>query len=417
MKRISIFTTALLIVVNAFGQLTLQECRNKAHDNYPMIKQYKLVEQSRDFNIDNASKGNLPQVSLSGKASYQSDVTKIPITIPGYDIKEMSKDQYNILLEITQNIYDGGNIASQKRINKADAEVNSEQLNVNMYDINQRVDQLYFGTLLIDEQLKQNKLLQEDLALSRKSIEGMMRNGTANQTDVDAIHVEQLNTAQQEKSFNVQRQAFLSMLGIFIGENLNGSTVLTKPSDEMPADMEVKRPELHLFEAQTALLNEREKSLNIRLRPKFGLFAQGAYGRPGLNMLKNEFSPYYIIGARMTWNLGSLYTRKNDKKLIDISRQQIESNRETFLFNTRLQTENEFSAINDLKEKLKTDDEIISLRTNIRSKAEKKVENGTLTVNEMLRQINAESEAKQNKALHEIQLLKEIHQLKNTGNY
>lgn len=207
------------------------------------------------------------------------------------------------------------------------------------------------------------------------------------------------------------------MLGIFIGENLNGSTVLTKPSDKMPTDMEVKRPELHLFEAQTALLNEREKSLDIRLRPKFGLFAQGAYGRPGLNMLKNEFSPYYIIGARMTWNLGSLYTRKNDKKLIDISRQQIESNRETFLFNTRLQTENEFSAINDLKEKLKTDDEIISLRTNIRSKAEKKVENGTLTVNEMLRQINAESEAKQNKALHEIQLLKEIHQLKNTGNY
>src|SRR5574344_55682 len=417
MKRVNIFILATLISINMSGQLTLQECRLKAHDNYPAIKQYQLVEQSREFNIDNATKGYLPQISLSGKATYQSDVTKIPITIPGYNIESMSNDQYNIMLEVTQNLYDGGNIASQKRLNKADADVNREKLNVTMYDVNQRVDQLFFGTLLIDEQIKQNKILQSDLALSMKSINGMKNNGIANQTDVDAIRVEQLNAEQQEKSLNVQRRAYISMLGIFIGESLNSETALIKPNGDMPSSTDVKRPELQLFNAQSAQLNEREKALDVRLRPKFGLFAQGAYGRPGLNMLKNEFSPYYIVGAKMTWNLGSLYTRKNDKKLIDVSRQQIESERETFLFNTRMQTANETEAINDLRQKLTTDDEIVALRTNIRSKAEKKVENGTLTVNEMLRQINAESEAKQTKARHEIQLLKEIYKLKNIGNY
>lgn len=418
MKRVYLFLVVLpLNIMSLFAQLSLDECLQKARANYPLIKQYGLVEQSSAFTIDNAAKANLPQITLSGKASYQSDVTKIPVSIPGYDIKSMSKDQYNILLEITQSLYDGGVVASQKRISKADAAVSKEMLNVSMYDINQRVQQLFFGTLLLDEQIKQNALLQEDLMLSKKSVEGLLRNGVAMQTDIDAIQVELLNAQQQAKSLLVQRRAYISMLGIFLSENLPEGVVLQKPTAAMPASLEVKRPELSLYEAQYALLGEKEKAIDTRIMPKIGLFAQGAYGRPGLNMLKNEFSPYYIVGAKIAWNISSLYTRKNDKRLLHLSRQQIESNRETFLFNTRLQTAGESEAIADLREKLHTDEAIITLRTNIRSKAENKVANGTLTVNEMLRQINAESEARQAKALHEIQLLKEIYQLKYIGNY
>jgi len=417
MKRLLILI-GFLVAVSAccMAQLTLQDCRAKAHDNYPMIRQYKLIEQSRDFSVENASKGNLPQLSLSGKASYQSDVTKIPIKIQGYDVESMSRDQYNVLMELTQNLYDGGVIASQKNIAKANADVSRGQLDVSMYDINSRIDELFFGILLLDEQLKQNRLLQEDLSVSRKNIEGMMRNGMANQTDVDAIHVEQLNTKQQESSLLTSRKSYLMLLGIFIGENLGDSTTLIRPDSEMPQTTENLRPELQLYNAQSNLLDEQSKALDTRLRPKFSLFAQGAYGRPGLNMLKREFTPYYILGARLTWNFGSLYTRKNDKRLIEVSRQQIESNRETFLFNTHLQTVSESQAITDLRQKLQSDDEIVALRSNIRSKAERKIENGTLTVNEMVRQINAESEAKQAKAIHEIMLLKEIYKLKNIGN-
>ena len=283
-----------------------------------------------------------------------------------------------------------------------------------MYDVNSRVDQMFFGTLLLDEQIKQNKLLQEDLALSRKNIDAMMKNGIANQSDIDAIKVEQLNAEQQMKSMIEQRHSFIMMLGIFIGEKIDDSITFSRPSGDMPESMDVKRPELRLFDAQTILQNEREKALDVNLKPKFGLFVSGLMGNTGLDMINKSM---LMAGAKLTWNIGGLYTRKNDKRQIEANRQQIESNRQTFLFNTRLQTVGETSVIDDLKEKINTDDAIVILRTNIRSKAERKVENGTLTINEMLRQINAESEAKQAKALHEVQLLKEIYQLKNIGNY
>jgi outer membrane protein TolC len=416
MKRIISFLSLSLVVSICMAQITLQECHDQAKSNYPVIRQYKLVEQTRDYTIDNASKGNLPQLSLSGKATYQSEVTKIPVTIPGYNIQSQARDQYNIVLDVTQNVYDGGVIGSQKRIAKAEADVQREQLNVSMYDINNRVDQLFFGVLLIDEQIKQNLLLQNDLKLSRSSIEGLMRNGVANQTDVDAIAVEQLSAVQQEQSLHLSRRSYLNMLGLFIGRQLGDSTIFTRPSADMPSTLDNRRPELQLYNAQTALLNERLRSLDTRLRPHFSLFAEGGYGRPGLNMLKRDFDPYYMVGARMSWNLGSLYTRKNDRQLLETSRQQVESNRATFLFNTNLQTTSESTAIRDLRQKIQTDDAIVALRANIRSKAERKVANGTLTVNEMLRQINAENEARQSKALHEIQLLQEIYKLRDIGN-
>lgn len=400
----------IMATTGCYAQLTLLQCRQKAHDNYPLIKQYDLVERLRDYNIANASVANLPQVSVTGLATYHTDMLKGNMA-SAIDTKSYL---YGGMLQVSQNVYDGGAVSSRKSITKADANVSTEQLNVSMYDVNSRVDQMFFGTLLLDEQIKQNKLLQEDLALSRKSIDAMMKNGIANQSDIDAIKVEQLNAEQQMKSLIEQRHSYIMMLAIFIGEKIDDNIMLSRPSSDMPESMEVKRPEMKLFDAQTILLNEREKALDVNLKPKFGLFVTGLVGNTGMDLINKSM---FMGGAKLTWNIGGLYTRKNDKKQIEANRLQIESNRETFLFNTRLQTAGETSVINDLKEKIKTDDAIVILRTNIRSKAERKVENGTLTINEMLRQINAESEAKQAKALHEIQLLKEIYQLKNIGNY
>lgn len=408
--KLRIYLLCLLAVTNAgFAQLSLQDCRQKAHDNYPMIKQYQLVAQTQEFNIENAAKGFLPQISVTGLAAYHTNMLKN--SLPAVDVKSTL---YGGMVEVSQNVYDGGAVASRKRLSAANANVNMEELNVSMYDINNRVDQLFFSVLLLDEQIKQNELLQWDLALSRKSVEGMMKNGIANQSDVDAIHVEQLDARQRGKSLSLQRKYYLYMLGIFINEELGEKVTLVKPSAEVPVNMEVKRPELQQFESLSSLLKERDKALDVNLRPKLGLFATGMTGNAGLDMLHKQA---LMAGVKVSWNIGALYTRKNDKRLIEMDRQQVASNRETFLFNIRLQTTDEWMAVNDIKEKMKTDDEIIVLRTNIRSKAERKVENGTLTVNEMLRQINAESEARQTKALHEIQLLKEIDQLKNVGNY
>ena len=395
----------------------MEQCKAWARDNYPVIKQYDLVEQSRRFTVANAAKAWLPQVGVSGTASYQSDVTTIPITLPGVDIPTLSKDQYDVNITVSQQVYDGGAVASAKRLAEAQGDVGREQVSVAMYDVNRRVDELFFGILVLDEQLKQVGVLQSDLSLSLASVEAMVKGGTANQTDVDAVKVEQVKVRQRETSLLTQRNTYLKMLSTFIGKEIGDGDTLVKPTLPVLQNCANSRPELALYAAQERLLDARQKSLNVALRPNVGLFARGGYGNPGLNMLKDDFDAYYKVGVTLSWSFGSLYTRANDRRNIDIERQTVQSERDAFLFNTRLQTEMQSGAVDNLREQLRQDDEIITLRRRIREKAELRVANGTETVNEMLRDINAVSDAQLGKRLHEIQLLQEMYKIKHLNNF
>lgn len=418
MKRM-IFTLSIFVCISGmYGQVTLEECQRKTQDNYPLVRQYDLIEKTKEYNLENVAKGYLPQFALSAKASYQSDVTELPIKIPGVAIKGMPKDQYQVMVELQQNIWDGGAIKMQKKRAVAEAEVEKEKLNVDMYALNDRVNDLYFGILLLDEQLSQNSLLQDELERNFRQIGSFFENGIANQADLDAVKVEQLNARQKRIELSFFREAYLKMLSLLIGEQLSPETILEKPVPEKVVNVtsEIRRPELSLFDAQATGLNVQEKSLNVRHLPRFGLFVQGAYGNPGLNMLKNEFSPYYIAGARLSWNFGSLYTLKNDRRLIENKRQQLGNNRDVFLFNTRLQVTQQDQAVRSVEKQMQDDNEIIRLRANIRRSAEAKVANGTLTVTEMLRELTNESLARQAKAMHEIQRLQGIYQMKYTTN-
>ena len=418
MKRMFFSFSFLLFVSGINAQITLEECQRKTQENYPLVHQYGLVEKTKEYNLENAAKGYLPQFALSAKAAYQSEVTEIPVKLPGVDLKGLPKDQYQVMLELQQKIWDGGGIRMQKKQTTAEAEIEKEKLNVDMYALNSRVNDLYFGILLLDEQLKQNALLQDELERNYRQITAYVENGIANQADLDAVKVEQLNTKQKRVELVSSRMAYLKMLSLLVGEKLSQETVLEKPvpQDDISAVGEIRRPELSLFNAQGVGLQVQEKALNVRHLPQFGLFVQGAYGNPGLNMLKNEFSPYYIAGVRLSWNFGSLYTLKNDRKVIENKRRQLDNNRDVFLFNTRLEMTQQDQAIQSLEKQMQDDDEIIRLRTNIRKSAEAKVANGTLTVTEMLRELTNESLARQSKALHEIQRLMGIYQLKYTTN-
>lgn len=417
MKRILFFVMLVFAVVPAFTQITLDECRSLARANYPLIKRFSLVEQSRSLSVSNASKAWLPQVSLSARASYQSDVTRIPVDIPGVDISPLSKDQYDVSVHVSQQIYDGGSVISSKRLADALSDVEREKVNVAIYDVYERVDQLYFGILLLDEQIRQVRLLQDDLSLSSKSVTGMLRGGVASQTDLDAVKVEQVKARQSETSLLTSRATYLKMLSTFIGKPLGDSVSLVRPDEADVSVVVNNRPELSLYNAQNRLLDQQRNVLDTYLRPRVGLFLQGGYGNPALNMLKNKFEAYYKVGATLTWNFGNLYTRANDKRKIDTDRLGIEAEREAFLFNTGLQSELQRGNIESLRRQISQDDEIITLRERIRSKADVKVANGTETVNEMLRDINAVSEARLTKAFHEIQLLQEIYKLKNINNF
>lgn len=417
MKNCLVFTLVLFCSVASRAQVTLERCKELARDNYPVIKQYGLVEQSRRLTVENAAKAWLPQAVVSGTASYQSDVTTIPVDIPGVDIPTIGKDQYDVNITVSQQVYDGGAVSSAKRLAEAQGDVGREQVSVAMYDVNRRVDELFFGILVLDEQLRQVGVLQSDLSLSLASVEAMVKGGTANQTDVDVVKVEQVKARQRETSLLTQRNMYLKMLSTFVGKEIGDGDTLVKPMPPVLQNGANSRPELALYAAQERLLDARLKSLNVALRPNVGLFARGGYGNPGLNMLKDDFDAYYKVGITLSWNFGSLYTRANDRRKIEAERQTVQSERDAFLFNTRLQTEMQSGAVDNLREQLRQDDEIITLRRRIREKAELRVANGTETVNEMLRDINAVSDAQLGKRLHEIQLLQEMYKIKHLNNF
>ncbi|SHE55990.1 Outer membrane protein TolC [Bacteroides luti] len=420
MKKVAFIITLAFICLHApiYGQLSIDDCYKKAQANYPQVKQYGLIEQSKEFNISNANKGYLPQVSFSAKATYQSAVTKLPITLPNVTIEGLNKDQYQSVVEVNQSIWDGGVIRNQKKITEASSAVDKQKLDVDMYAINDRVNQLFFGILLIDEQIKQNLLLQDELKRNYNQISAYITNGIANQADLDAVKVNQLSTAQRKVELDATRKAYREMLSALIGEEIKEGTSLVKPSfaEEASLSSTVNRPELRLFEAQSNLFETQKSMVDAKNLPKLGVFVQGGYGNPGLNMLKNEFTPYYVAGARLSWNFGSLYTKKNDKKLLDNNLQNVAIQKETFLFNTNLKMTQQSNEIDKIKQLMRDDDEIIRLRTNIKKASEVKVEHGTLSVTDLLRDINSEDQAKQSKVLHEIQLLISIYNYKNSTN-
>lgn len=411
--------------------ITLKESLQMTHDNYPAIRQYQLIEQTRDFTLENASKGWLPQVSASAGAYAFTDPIKSneQIARMGIDFKNYMA---NASVTIRQNLYDGGEIAAQKEVTSAQSEVQKHQLHVSMYGINERVQQIYFSILLLDEQIVLNELHQKDLSTSEKNIRSLIKGGIANQSDLDAILVECLKLKQQKDAIVVSRQAYLQMLGVFIGKELMVSEKLEKPSMEsnvlrtpegttsdsssslfLAKNWGINRPELQYYDSQNLLIDARRKQLDTRLRPTLSLFGMGM-----LHSKVSDMINYGMLagGISLSWNIGALYTRKNDIRKLEVQRQMNDIQREVFLFNNRLQNEQEYGIIASLRKQIAQDTEIISLRESIRSKSDRKVQLGTESVNELVRDINAVNLAKTQKAMHEIQLLQEIYKLKYINN-
>ncbi len=417
MKKTIILSLLSFGHLTGFAQITIEECYRKAQANYPLIKQYDLIEKTREYNLSNANKGYLPQIMFSAKATWQSDVTQLPVDfsrlgIHGMSVPALSRDQYGATIEVNQTLWDGGAIESQKDGIRTASEVEKKNNEVNIYSINERVNQLYFGILLADAQIRQNQLLQDDLKRNYEKLRSYMQNGIANQSDLDAIRVDQLRAEQNMTRFMNTKKAYTEMLSKLLGEQLNANAEFVKPDATRPDINAINRPELDLFDARIRNLETKNRKINAGLMPKLGLFATGGYGKPGLNMLENDFSAYYILGARISWNIGNFYTQKDSRKQIRTNIRSVEAQRETFLFNTNLDIVQKDNNINTYFDQLKYDDEIISLRGSVKRASEAKMANGTLSGSDLARDINAEQIAIQDKILHEMELLLAIYNLK-----
>ena len=335
----------------------------------------------------------------------------------GIDMQGLKKDQYRVGIDVQQTVFDGGAIKNQKEIARQQGKVQAAQNEVNLYNVRKRVNEMYFGLLLINEQIALNKDLQELLEQNEKKLASMVKGGTAAESDYLNVKAERLNVAQQMTGLQAQRQALVRMLSAFCGIEVKQ---IVRPPLTPPVGGGNARPELKAIDAQLKLADAQEKALNAALMPKLGVFAQGYYGYPGYNMFEDmmsrKFSWNGMIGARLTWNIGALYTRKNDKAKLNIQRSMFNVQRETFLFNNNLEQIQQNENIERYKKLMTDDEEIISLRSSIRKAAESKLSHGIIDVNDLVKEITNENAAKVQQRVHEIEMLKEIYDLKYTTN-
>lgn len=417
MKKKNLIFVMLAFAIGVNAQ-TLDECQRAAEQNYPLIRQYDLIATTTAMTLKNIGKGWLPQIAASAQATYQSDVAAWPESMygmfeqMGLDVKGLKKDQYRVGLDLQQTIFDGGAISSQKYIAREQGNVRSAQNEVNMYNVRKRVNDMYFALLLFDEQITLNDDVQELLMSSERQLTSMVKMGTAATSDLDNVKAERLNAMQQNKSMKSQRNTLRQMLSIFCGIEMNSPV---KPN-AVEVNYVQNRPELRLFDAQKRLADAQEKALNSQLMPKLGLFAQGYYGYPGLNMfddmMRHEWSLNGIAGIKLSWNIGALYTRSADKTKLRMQRDMADNAREVFLFNNDMEQMQQNADIIRYREMMKRDDEIITLRGNVRKAAESKLGHGIIDVTGLIREINNENAAKVQKAIHEIDMLREIYNLK-----
>ena len=372
--------------------------------------------------VANIQKGWLPQVSATAQATYQSDVVAFPEQIQsmyqqiGIDMKGLTKDQYRIGVDVSQTIYDGGTISSQREVARQQGKVQEAQTDVNLYTVRKRVNEMYFAILMLDEQILLNHDLHELYAGNERKLQAMVKGGTAAKSDWQSVKAERLNVVQQATNLESQKRMLTAMLSTFCGIEVKE---LHKPAITEVSGAN-NRPELRMFDALLRLADAQEKALNSALMPKLGVFAQGYYGYPGLNMFEDMMSHNWslngIIGARLTWNIGALYTRKNDKAKLQLQRDLTESNREVFLFNNRLEQIQQNEEINRYKLLMADDEEIIALRSAVRKASESKLSHGIIDVNDLVREINQENAARVQQSIHEIEMLKQIYDNKFTTN-
>lgn len=408
MMRLSLFLLLMPAVLRAqvAGRMSLQQAYDLAQKNYPAIKQKDLVRQMADLSIENLSKGYLPQVLVNAQATYQSDVTSIKGSIiPGVNVQAPEKDQYKITADLSQVIYDGGVIKQEKIARQIDANVELQRVEVELYQLRDRVNQLYFGILYFNEQLQQIELVKQDISTGIKTVEAQVNNGVAFKSNLNVLKAEWLKTDQRRIDVAASRKGLIDALAMFVGQPLPNDLILEKPYQDVPADWNgvIARPELRLFDSKSDQLFQQNKLIGSRLLPRASVFAQGGYGRPGLNMLENSFEFFYLGGVRLTWSLSGLYTQKRDKELVKVNQQINDVQRETFILNTNMQLKQQASDIDKLDQLIKTDSEIIALRQSVKEAARAQLENGVITSNDYLREVNAEDQARNALIAHEVQ--------------
>lgn len=399
------FESQQLIAQAPISTLNLEQAYQLARANYPLIKQKGLIAKTAFLTIENINTAYLPQLSVNGQASYQSDVTSIKIPIPNVSMTALSKDQYKFWGELNQLIYDGGIIKNQKELQERSLLVDDQKLEVELYKLKDRINQLYLGALLLEAQQVQAKLASENIQIGLKTVNAQLANGTVFKSAVLVLDAQLLQTDQRIVELKSNKNAILQVLALFIHQPISEAVKLEQPLVADLFDAKITRPELKLYAYQDSFWHVQKQMVTAKSNPKLSLFAQGGYGRPALNMLNNDFALFGIGGVRLNWSLSNLYTHKREQQVVVLNQKINEVQKDVFVFNTNTQLTQQMEEIKKLQELSKIDQKIIDVRASITAASKAQLQNGVINSNDYLREINAEDQTRNNFILHQIQLL------------
>ena len=429
MRRIRLIVCSLLFTIGftlwARESVTIEQCVRMAQDNYPLIKKYELLEATKDIELSDINRSWLPRLDIYGQVTGQNVVPSFPDALSGVlqqmgqSMKGLGKVQYKVGADVSQTIWDGGASSVRRETARCQEEVHSASLDIELYAVRERVENLYFAILLTEQQIAQNEQTLTVLNSNLSRLNSMLRHGTAMQSDVDMVEAQVLTVSQAIQLGRSAVKSYRKALSLLAGDNL-ADKKLTLPEPIEPLISDSDRPELRLFDTQIRLNSLTRRMTEVSLRPKIGFFAQAYYGYPGLNyfrsMMNRDWSLNIVAGLKVSWTLDSFYTRGNADRRMEINAQNIQTDRELFLFNTRIRGESERENIEGLKDIIKDDSRIVTLRVNVRKAAESQLSNGVIDTNALITKISDENMARLAAQLHEIQLLQEIYKLKYTLN-
>lgn len=406
MKQPFLILFMFLSTATGFSQqITLKDCFAEAEKNYPLLVQQELWRQSFAETNTMYNKTWFPQVDLNAQATYQSDVTQISLPIPNLKMPTFEKDQYRATIDVKQLIWDGGTIGKEKGVKKIENSIEQQKVAIDLFKLKERITQIYFRILLTDESIGLTKLMIEDLDTRLKTIEAGIKNGVILQSSADRLKVEMLRMQQRVTELQTDRNTNISMLNTLLGTSYSTDAKLALPQITVSGNSFQLRPEMQLFDLQQQQFSAKMKTVTTKNMPRLSAFAQGGYGRPALNMFDPDFQLFYIAGLRLNWSLWNWNNGSNEKKMYSIAGQIVEKQKEIFARNTNLQLQQQQGEITKAETLLKTDDEIITLQTSLKKTAATQFENGTISANDYLSELNAETISKLNKKMHEIQLV------------
>jgi outer membrane protein TolC len=384
---------------------TLEQCQQQARQNYPLLKQQEVFTHILQLQNKNSNSAYLPQAELNGQATYQSDVTQIPIKIPNINIPVLSKDQYRATVDIKQLLYDGGFTRQQKELQSLQQLTSQQQVEVELFRLKQQVTQLYFSALLAKEYIATAQEAAADVKQRIERLTAGVKYGSVLPSNVDLLQAELLKLHQQEIAARSSQRSALDVLQLLTGNQAMSRGKLTMPAPiaERREDT-LNRPELQLYSLQSKVLHQQAQLTGTKQLPRVSAFVQGGYGRPGLNMLNNDFAGFYMGGLRLSWTLWNWKYQRNEQQVLALQQQNVASQSATFTLNTRVQLAQQEAEIDQLKQVLETDQDIITLRTRVKEASAAQLDNGVITVHDYLSDLNAESQAQISKRTHEIQL-------------